>query len=437
MKSLSLIATFAMANMAAATSAPASPKNYTLWYTDAGICDNMNTTDPSCEHFPMGFFLNRTYFDANGNELGGTVNITTIQNGMAYLALKPSQDSILFVTENALDANTYIYNVDISNPSAPGTPQILFSPEQLQPLLVPCFPNCTEISVFHPTWSFDGSQVYFAYRAWSDEGDGIGNQAIGVANADGTNMQQFTFTTAGSFGGVEIIDMCPTPLLNDPSRLVFTRTMDQGATTYMAVVDLTTGNITFLDSLPQFAPASGCSNFYPSADGVSVLFMGCINASACGFSNAAEEEASIAPIHKTKSAKEFAWGTVPSNKVAAASRKVNGARMLQDTPSPYSYMYLTVPKGADPSTSTTTTLFNVPFTNSPDYDDTYAITQCDVVHGLQPASTGAFSCEGSDPTHGFFQRLFVDGTTGATSVISYDTFQVCMGPHCSLLSANY
>ena len=48
---------------------------------------------------------------------------------------------------------------------------------------------------------------------------------------------------------------------------------------------------------------------------------------------------------------------------------------------------------------------------------------------------GVLSCEGADAAHLFFANLLVNSSSGASLVPpSYNTFQACMTPHCSLLA---
>ena len=81
-----------------------------------------------------------------------------------------------------------------------------------------------------------------------------------------------------------------------------------------------------------------------------------------------------------------------------------------------------------------TSTFNVPLTTTPDTIGSYAITQCDQIHGS--ADSKIITCQGADPTHSFSQLVLVDSATGANvSAISYDTFRACMTPRCSLLAS--
>jgi hypothetical protein len=90
-------------------------------------------------------------------------------------------------------------------------------------------------------------------------------------------------------------------------------------------------------------------------------------------------------------------------------------------------------KGAAPEKLVFTPAFNVPLTNTPDTIGSYAITQCDQIHGLTDSKL--ITCEGADPLHSFDQIVLVDFASGANaSAISYDTFRECMTPRCSLLA---
>jgi hypothetical protein len=301
-----------------------------------------------------------------------------------------------------------------------------------------------EVSTFHNVWAPDGTAVFFAFRAWDQFGNGVGSQGLAVADASGAHVRVLTYNTTGPSAGLNVFDTCPAPSL-DGRRVFFMRSLDQGATAFPAVVDATGSapvEATMLSSLPAFAPSSGCPNWLPTPGGVSVLYMGCAVASDCAFG---AHELAGGPPSRAHAAHRWGLPALP----AARGRRGAGAGAAAAAPapappagaaapsSPFAYFSLAMPTGSAPASWTATRMFTVPLVDTPDTIDSYGITQCDGIHALPAAPGAPITCQGADPTHSFFQRVFVDAATGNTSVVSYDTFKTCMTPRCSLLQATY
>lgn len=135
-----------------------------------------------------------------------------------------------------------------------------------------------QASTFHASWSPDGSKILFAYRPWDQYGNGIGSQAIGIANADGSGAVPVTYTRNGTDDGALVSDMCPVALTPNGSRMFFTHSPDEGEATFASFVDASAPGATpptVLAQLPQVAVASGCSNLLPTAAGDTVLYLAC------------------------------------------------------------------------------------------------------------------------------------------------------------------
>lgn len=237
-------------------------------------------------------------------------------------------------------------------------------------------------------------------------------------------MKPLTFVNTAQ--GIAIIDMCPTPLAANDDLLLFTRTPDQGATTYLAVVSISTGNVTMLEQLPQQAPTSGCPNFVETPDGLTVIYMACYGED-CGFS---AEARVVLPVRRYRDLGAAsgphwaAWGTTPPPR----------ARDQRAPASGFAYVSVTAAAG-DPTSWTAKHWFDVPLTNTSDTIDSYAVTQCDQIHGLPGVSP--ITCQGASVQYSPFQMLFVDPTTGNSTVNSYNTFQACLTPKCSTMMATY
>lgn len=307
---------------------------------------------------------------------------------------------------------------NLTNPSA--APYILLS--NLTALLAPCWPTCRDGSTFHNVWSIDGQKVFFAYRVWDEYGDGIGSQALAVASADGSNMVDLTWNNTGPDQGLNIIDLCPTPT-NDGSRVFFVRTVDQGVSVYAAVVDVATRTVTMLDQLPEYAQASGCPNFLPTADGLTIFYMGCVG-DACGFG---APHAQTATIHRKDV--DSRWGRIGG----ASTRSAAGSSSKVGNSTGFNYYSVSMPVGSSPSSWSANLMFEVPLTDTPDTIDSYGITQCDQI--IDFGSDAVITCQGANNTDGFFQRLFVDPVTSNTSKISDNTLRACMTPRCAILQA--
>ena len=183
----SFVFAFALISTSSAfSSSTAAAPAYTLLYTDAGACDDPNGTCPG--GFPMPFVLQKAVFDAAGNVLSKT-NVSSPMRGMGYLSLAPSRATMLLASESMSDSLVHTFIVPMNGTSS--TPLPLFA--DLSPLLAPCANAkplpCITVSTFHAMYNAAGDKVIFAYRVWDADDDGVGNQALGTANADGSNVQ--------------------------------------------------------------------------------------------------------------------------------------------------------------------------------------------------------------------------------------------------------
>ena len=372
----------------------------------------------------MPFWIQSADFAASGARLTPPADVSTELCGAGYLSLHANRSTLIFASMDLTTpgniGNVETYSLVLGG-AAPAKPAKLFG--DISPLLAACGTTdpCHTASTFHGTFSPAGDKIFFAYRVWDAEENGIGNQALATADADGGAVRPLTFTTAGAYKGINIIDMCPAPSRADPSKVFFLRSLDQGMSMFAAVAEVATGAVTVLLALPEYALSSGCANFVETADGVSVLYMACVS----GLANCSFSEPRAAAVAASKRDRRAAWGL--GNALPLAPRA--GAAAANRTF--YDYGIVKV-KGPLDSLNFTSA-FNVPLTNTPDTVGSYAVTQCDQIHGAPGSSL--ITCEGADPTHSFTQMVLVDMATGANaSDISYDTFRSCMTPRCSLLA---
>lgn len=410
--------------IATASASSAPPAAYTLVFTDGHF--NMSGA-PAIKcggDGTMPFWIQTAQFDASGSTLvAPPKDFTTELCGAGYLSVHPNRSALLVASMDLTTpgniGNVATYVVDLAL-KAPQTPRPAFA--DLSPLLAACGAGvCVEASTFHGTFSPAGDRIVFAYRVWDHDETGVGNQALATADADGANVKPLTFTTAGAYKGINIIDMCPAPTRGDPSSVFFLRSLDQGMSMFAARVEVATGKVDVLLALPEYAISSGCANFVETADGVTVMYMGCAGSLAnCSFS---ARSASASVVRAEKRDARAAWGT-------ANAMPLPGSPAANHTQ--YNYGTVKLPKGAAPEKLAFAPTFNVPLTTTPDTIGSYAITQCDQVHGA--ADSRLITCEGADPDHSFTQMVLVDSQTGANvSAISYNTFRECMTPRCSLL----
>lgn len=375
----------------------------------------------------MPFWIQQAYFDAAGSRLTAPADASTELCGAGYLSLSADRSTLIFASMDLSTpgniGNVASYSLALGGGgggAAPAAPTRIFN--DVSALLAACGAEgpCLTVSTFHTTFAPDNAKIFFAYRAWDSDEDGVGNQAIATADADGSGVKPLTFTTAGSYKGINIIDACPAPSRADPSKVFFLRSLDQGMSMFAAVAELASGEVTLLDALPEYAISSGCPNFVETADGVTVLYLGCVSGLAnCSFS------AGLTAVAASKRDRRAAWGLGNSMEAAASSPRRGAAVSFYD----YGVVKLKGPLDALNFTSR----FNVPLTNTPDTIGSYAITQCDQIHGR--ADSDLITCQGADPTHSFTQLVLVDSMTGANaSAISFDTFRACMTPRCSLLA---
>ena len=414
---------------------PAPSTSFDLIFTDA------HGNDPPSKNLQCGgagtmpFWIQRAQFDQRGRKISDPVDLTTQLCGAGYLSLHPWTKDLIFASmdlnNDGEEGNVETYMINLRGQDYPLTPSPFF--KDLSPLLNACTgqPSCVEVSTFHGTFSPDGSRVFFAYRVWDQDGDGIGNQAIATSNFDGSNVKPLTFTQAGSYNGINIFDSCPSPTL-DPSRLFFIRSIDQGMSSFAAVADVKTGDVEMLLTLPEYAPSSGCPNFVEQRGGFSVIYMGCPanGTAACSFS---DDQRKSLFINISRSDMRTTWGT--ANMGGSVGRVPSLGRPEMSPPGNTSIFYYgQVDVKGDPTDLVFKSLFMVPYTNTPDTIDSYAITQCDAIHNADVPDF--ISCEGADLTHSFFQYVLVNYTSGdpIPGTTSYDTFRACMTPRCSLLS---
>ena len=385
----------------------------------------------------MPFWIQRAQFDSYGRKVSNPVDLTTQLCGAGYLSLHPWTKDLIFASmdlnNDGEEGNVETYKINLRGQDYPLTPSLFF--KDLSPLLNACIgqPSCVEVSTFHGTFSPDGQRVFFAYRVWDDEGNGIGNQAIAISNFDGSNVKPLTFTQAGSYNGINIFDSCPSPTL-DPTRLFFIRSTDQGMSSFAAVADMKTGDVDMLLTLPEYAPSSGCPNFVELRGGVSVIYMGCPanGTAACSFSDSQRKSLFV---NVSRSDMRTTWGTVNTGGSIGQVKDLGRPQGMLSPPGNTSIFYYgQVDLRGDSDNLVFNSLFMVPYTNTPDTIDSYAITQCDAIHNADVPEF--ISCEGADLTHSFFQYVLVNYTSGnpVPGSTSYDTFKACMTPRCSLLS---
>lgn len=324
--------------------------------------------------------------------------------------------------------NIETFTVDLSLPT-PITPRKLFT--NISALLAPCAnaqPRpCVAVNTFHARFSPDGRRIFFAYRAWDAIDEGVGNQAIAVSDADGGNIRPLTFTTAGEYAGINIFDECPAPS-RDGSRIFFSRSVDQGMSSYASVASTVTGQVTMMQALPAIAPGAGCPNFVDTEDGVTVIWLGC-NASqpdtGCVFAGPQEKQRGVFASRRDARA---AWGDI-------GNQRLTSPAPLAANESAFTYGRVVLYPGAATSTLYWRPMFGISLTDTPITTGSFATSQCDQVHGAPaPPEPATLSCEGCDPSKLFLQQLFVDARTGVARAVSRDTFTACMTPRCSLLA---
>jgi hypothetical protein len=313
---------------ASASSAPAAPAAFSLIYTDGHF--NMSAPLVKCGgDGTMPFWIRTAQFDAAGSRLTEPADFTSELCGAGYLSVAGSK--LIFASMDLTTpgniGNVESYVVDLSLP-APQAPSKLFS--DVSPLLAACgsADACLTASTFHGTFSPAGDRLFFAYRVWDADETGVGNQALGVADSDGSNVKPLTFTMAGADKGINIIDMCPAPTRGDPSSVFFLRSLDQGMSMFAARAEVATGKVDVFLALPEYAISSGCPNFVETSSGVSVLYMACDSSLAnCSFS----ARSAFAPVRASRRDPRAAWGTAnlmpaaaPAAAASAASARASG-----------------------------------------------------------------------------------------------------------------
>ena len=434
--SLLVLSLFALT---AAVSAAPGVADYALFYTDAHENDPVDGAPrragvPCSGGGMLPYWLQRATFTSEGTLLGKPVDLTTEQCGMGYLSLHPvNKSTVLLATTDLVTpgnvGNIETYTVDLSLP-LPIEPRRLFT--DISALLAPCasaLPRpCVAANTFHARWTPDGQSIVFAYRVWDAIGDGIGNQALAISDASGGNIRVLTFTMAGTYAGINIFDECPAPS-RDGSRIFFSRSEDQGASSYATLVDVATGEVSMMHHLPVIAVSSGCPNFVETADGVSVIYMGCngsVPDTGCTFAVGPAAEARQVKASRTDL--RAAWGDASSQLVAKRPELAAGEGL-------FTYGRVVLTRGTPTSQLVWQPMFGISLTSTPSSFGSYATTQCDQILGLPLSKDPAvLSCEGADPHKLFFQLTFVDTVSGNATAVSRDTFSACMTPRCSLLT---
>ena len=315
-----LVLSLAFFASAGASSASAAAAAFSLVFTDGHFNMSAAPLVKCGGDGTMPFWIRTAQFDAAGSRLTEPADFTTELCGAGYLSVAGSK--LIFASMDLTTpgniGNVASYVVDLSLP-APQAPAKLFS--DVSPLLAACgsADACLTASTFHGTVSPAGDRLFFAYRVWDADETGVGNQALGVAGPDGSNVKPLTFTMAGAYKGINIIDMCPAPTRGDPSSVFFLRSLDQGMSMFAARAEVATGKVDVFLALPEYALSSGCPNFVETSSGVSVLYMACDSSLAnCSFS----ARSAFAPVRASRRDPRAAWGTanlMPAAAPAAAA----------------------------------------------------------------------------------------------------------------------
>lgn len=356
--------------------------------------------------FPPLTYLARKTYSPSGAPIS-TEQLTPLLNGIGYLSFSPNLTTIVFASAvTTMEGDVQTFSLDLA--SAGAQPVLLFAdPASQEALLAPCKPTCIETSTFHARFSPSGD-IFFMYTAWDVDGESVGSQALAVAFTNGT-VRPLTWVPDAS-----VFDECATPML-DPSRVLFARSVNQGLSTFLALADSWSGNVTVLSSLPALGTSSGCPALLSSL--TDILYMGCSDPQ-CG------------------------WTAPPQR----APRRRGGAHALRrSTAEPllapivnndFFYATIDLTAGIAPEALNATRLWDVPLTKTPSTVDSYAITQCDIIYASSSHSDTSpfFSCQGSDPHDNLFSRLVVSPANGSTIVDTRDEL-FCMTPHCSIVIA--
>jgi len=344
----------------------------------------------------MPFWLARTTFDEHGTPLSRR-NLTAPQDGMGYISISDGAHA-LFATERKQpqgwsNVDTFLVRLDGS-----ATPRPLF--HDIEPLLQPCRRDplpCTQVSTFHAIFTPDGKHVVFAYRAWSSLGDAAGSQALAISDVSGGQLRVLT-----SSRDVFTQDMCPTLLPARPELVVFMRSRHGGMRTSMAMLNITSSKLTTYDEWPAVGDNSGCPA--PSgSDGF--MFLGCAQRPC---SVAAGDEHHIMVARR--------WGTT-------------GMQPVADPHEHSGWAQLRVALDESGRAAWPTSMFPVGLTAAPGYVGVFETSQCDRVWGdALPEGNNSIVCEGADPQHLFFLKLFINPANGAPARNDTTTLRHVMTP---------
>ena len=221
---------------------------------------------------------------------------------------------------------------------------------------------------------------------------------MAVANVRGGELKVLTWDS-----DVSITDMCPTLLPGAPDALVFTRSTNQGMSTFPAILNLTTSALTLHETWPQIGEGSGC----PAALGArSFMYLGCAKP-PCGVARSPAEEL----------ASPQRWG-VPAGSRVTSGRAGSGFKS--------GWAQLKVELGGAP-----TTLFDVALTKAPSYVGVFVTSQCDRVWATPdapPPANDSIICQGADPTHLTLLKEFVDVRSGKSARNDTSTLRRVMTP---------
>jgi len=412
----------------AAAAATAAAGDLSLYYVDLGSRDPAPGCDPKpCPPPPpprrqlrqapmLPFFLVKATYGADGG-LKGKQNLTAPMDGMGYVSVHPGQAKLLMATERTLSQgwkNVDTFVVEAIDTATPAKPTPWLSSTSELALLTGCtaakpFP-CTQVSTFHAQYTPDGKQVVFAYSAWTTLGDRVGNQALAVADADGSNAVALSYNVSDT----QTADMCPT-VVGD--QLIFVRGLEQGMHDVIGQMPLSGGGTPrVLASLPASPAGAGCPAWLGAKDADSFMYLGCN--SPCG-----DDSESAEAVSAEEKERAMRWGESPRRKYASGS----GSAAKN---APFSQMLVTLaPDSAAGAAAAPVVapMFDIYTTTAPGYVGVFETSQCDRPHGAPWGNQSAI-CQGADPSHLFFMKFGVDAKTGVAARNDTDTVKAVMTP---------
>lgn len=346
------------------------------------------------------FWIKSATYSAEGTLLTN-VNVTAPLDGAGYVDRSPDGTRLLFATEvkqpmGWSNVDTLIVDLNADGSKA-SEPRVLLNDASKRELLKWCRSvkprPCTQVSTFHAQYTSDGASVVFAYRAWENEGDASGSQALAIADADGSNARCLTCDA-----NVQIMDMCPT--LGPAGTVLFTRV--EGSTETVAVLDVATLKVTVRTDLPLIPPGSGCPAWLgdPKSPN-SFMFLGCKGdecdqslATAAGNANAA----AVGRVSVWD--RPSRWGSRPTPAAVGKDDALFGQYKVT----------LNSAAASDHGSGRAELMFKIPTTAAPSHIGVYVTSQCDRVWGRP--TNASIICQGADPTHLFFLKFGLDPTTG-------------------------